>query len=273
MGPEPDVTEAEAAGRTLGRSIELRPVSSSDLPFLEALYATTRPDIAALEIDEISKGQLLSTQFRAQHEHYQRYFADATFDVILDHGTPVGRLYVHRSDEELRLIDIALLPELRGRGIGGCLIEALLEEAATAAVPVRLRVEPGSPALSLYRRLGFTVIADERVNLHMECAPPHRHLGDGPLGDGRLGDRHLGDRHLGDRHLGDKGLHLGDNDRGLGDKDEGLGEKDPGFGDDDPGFGDDDPGFGDNDPGLGEKGPGRGSTANCFGGGVGGSTR
>lgn len=164
-------TATDKVDRDRSRAITLRPISERDVPFLEALYATTRSDIAALAIDDVSKHRLVSMQFRAQHEHYQRYFSDASFDLILEHGTPVGRLYVDRSEEELRLIDIALLPECRGRGIGGSLLAELIEEAAAADLPVRLRVEPDSPAVSLYRRLGFEVIADEEVNVHMEWAP------------------------------------------------------------------------------------------------------
>ena len=152
-------------------SLEFRPVVDSDLPFLEALYASTRDDITTVPWSAEDKRRLLSMQFHAQHEHYRRYFPRAQFDIILCQDRPVGRLYVDRTSEEHRLIDIALLPDSRGRGLGSAVIEALLEEAARARKSVRLRVEPHNPAARLYQRLGFRTIANEQLNWHMECRP------------------------------------------------------------------------------------------------------
>ncbi|MDH3254334.1 MAG: GNAT family N-acetyltransferase [Acidobacteriota bacterium] len=151
--------------------VGFRPVIDSDFPFLEALYASTREDIAALSWSAEDKQQLMSMQFRAQHEHYRRSFPRAQFDIILWQDRPVGRLYVDRTSEEHRLIDITLLPDSRGRGLGSAVIEALLEEAARARKSVRLRVEPHNPAARLYQRLGFRTIANEQLNWHMECRP------------------------------------------------------------------------------------------------------
>ena len=83
---------------------------------------------------------------------------------------PIGRLYVDRRTEEIRIIDIALLPEYRGKGVGSKLIRALLDEAEQERMPVRIHVERFNPALRLYRRLGFKVVEDEGVYYLMEWA-------------------------------------------------------------------------------------------------------
>lgn len=152
-------------------SVRLRPVVDSDTQFLENLYASTRQDISCLPLSAAEKQRLLSMQFHAQHEHYRRYFPEAQSDIILLQAEPAGRLYVDRNGDEIRLIDIALLPKYRRQGLGSAILQELLEEAATEAKPVRLRVEPYSPAVRLYERLGFTTITDEQANLHMECRP------------------------------------------------------------------------------------------------------
>jgi GNAT superfamily N-acetyltransferase len=148
--------------------LEFRSVIDSDRPFLEALYASTREDVASMPWAGGERQQFLSMQFQAQDNHYRLQFPRARFDIVLWHDRPAGRLYVDRNGDEFRLIDIALLPEHRSKGLGSAIVQMLLEEAAGAGKPVRLRVEPDSPAARLYQRLGFETIADEEVNWHME---------------------------------------------------------------------------------------------------------
>ena len=107
-------------------------------------------------------------QFDAQHAHYQEHYPGAAFDVILVDGQPAGRLYVAREDDEIRIVDIALLPEYRNRGIGTRLLRGLQSEAAAAGKPLSIHVERFNPALRLYERLGFRQIEDQGVYLFME---------------------------------------------------------------------------------------------------------
>src|SRR5262249_39352148 len=107
----------------------------------------------------------------AQHRYYQEQFPGAAFDVILRNGQPAGRLYVDRRAEEIRIIDIALLPEHRRAGIGRGLLEEVLAEATQTSKPVRIHVERFNPALRLYERLGFQRIGDTGVYFLMEWLP------------------------------------------------------------------------------------------------------
>jgi len=84
---------------------------------------------------------------------------------------PVGRLYVARWQDAIRMVDIALLPPYRNAGIGTAILRDLLAEAAVAHKPVRIHVEQCNPAVRLYERLGFAPIADKGVYLFMEWAP------------------------------------------------------------------------------------------------------
>lgn len=150
----------------------LRPITPEALPFLAELYAGTREEeLARTGWSDAEKRDFLALQFRAQHEHYRAHFPDASFDLVLRGERPIGRLYVDRREDEFRLIDIALLPEERNRGIGGALLGELLAEAAAAAKPVRIHVEPFNPALRLYRRLGFELLEDKGVYWFMEWRP------------------------------------------------------------------------------------------------------
>jgi ribosomal protein S18 acetylase RimI-like enzyme len=159
----------DAAGRGWDAAIALRPISSDDLPFLLAVYASTRePELAAVEWDAEQKAAFVRMQFDAQHAYYQEHYAGAAFDVILVGGDPAGRLYVAREEDEIRIVDIALLPDFCNRGVGTTLLRGLQSEAAAAGKPLRVHVERFNPALRLYERLGFRQIDDRGVYLFME---------------------------------------------------------------------------------------------------------
>jgi ribosomal protein S18 acetylase RimI-like enzyme len=115
----------------------------------EELSPTGWPDQAKIDF--------LASQFDLQQRHYRLAFADADFDVIEHVGLPIGRLSVDRTPPDLHLVEISLVPEWRGRGVGGALITGLQDQVRRgAAARVILNVERTNPAAQrLYQRLGF----------------------------------------------------------------------------------------------------------------------
>jgi ribosomal protein S18 acetylase RimI-like enzyme len=149
--------------------VSLRPAVDADREFLLELYGSTRRE----ELDQVGWGDgqreaFLSMQFDVQDAEYRRLSPKGSFDVVEVGGRPVGRLYVDRGPGELRIIDISLLPELRGRGIGGALIAALQREAAAVGAVVSLHVELHNRAGRLYERLGFVPLAQPGVYRRLE---------------------------------------------------------------------------------------------------------
>ncbi len=152
--------------------ISYRTITEDDAEFLYAVYASTRQEeLAQTGWSEEQKEQFLRMQFRAQHQHYQQHYADASFEIILLDGQPIGRLYLRRSNDEHRIVDIALLSEYRGRGIGKSIMNSILDGAQREGKPVRIHVERNNPALGLYHQLGFVQIEDKGVYLFMEWLP------------------------------------------------------------------------------------------------------
>jgi ribosomal protein S18 acetylase RimI-like enzyme len=121
--------------------------------------------------DDAQKDAFLRTQFDAQDAWWREQYADASFDVIVVDGEPAGRLYVHRGPSDIRIVDIALLPEHRGGGVGTSLLRDLLAEADAAGRSVTIHVERMNPALRLYERHGFSVAEDKGVYLFLERPP------------------------------------------------------------------------------------------------------
>ena len=154
--------------------IALRPFVESDLLFLFHVYAASRDREMALltHWSDAEKEAFLQDQFRLQHSHYQTHYPDARFDLILDQSNAIGRLYVAELKSEIRLMDIALLPEYRGQGIGSALMQELMERAAASGKLVSLHVEEYNPARRLYERLGFQMVGDAGLYKLMHWMPP-----------------------------------------------------------------------------------------------------
>jgi ribosomal protein S18 acetylase RimI-like enzyme len=149
--------------------IALRPTRTEDDSFLRQVYASTRmEEMALVDWSEGQKEAFLSMQFDAQDRYYREHFETAQFQIIELEGRPIGRLYVDRTENEILVIDIALLPQQRNAGIGNALLRDLLAEAANSGKTVRIHVERFNPALRLYRRLGFSEVAEEGLYLLME---------------------------------------------------------------------------------------------------------
>ena len=111
-------------------------------------------------------------QFRAQDRAYRAQFPNARFDVIECDATPIGRLIVDRGERAIHVVDVVLLPEHRGQGIGTSLLRALLAEATANGQPVTLRVDRDNPARSLYRRLGFATVSEDAIYAAMAWHQP-----------------------------------------------------------------------------------------------------
>lgn len=149
-------------------TVEVRDAVPSDEPFLRAVYASTRADeLAAVGWDDDAREAFLRQQFDAQAADYRRRFPQARFGVVEVDGVPVGRLYTAASDDEVHVLDIAVLPEHRGRGVGRVALSALLDSGRT----VLLTVARWNPAQRLYSRLGFVVVGEDAVHLRMAHPP------------------------------------------------------------------------------------------------------
>ncbi|MHB8644749.1 MAG: GNAT family N-acetyltransferase [Thermomicrobiales bacterium] len=152
--------------------IVLRPQTDADRDFLHALYGSTRADeLAIVPWTDEQKAAFIAMQFRAQSAHYAEHYYDADLLIIERDGTPIGRLYLHRGDREIRIVDIALVPEARGAGLGTHLLQDILAEGARTGKSVSIHVERFNPALRLYRRLGFAHVEENGVYYLMRWTP------------------------------------------------------------------------------------------------------
>lgn len=152
--------------------IHFRKICEEDHGFLSLLYASTREqEMELVNWSREQKDIFLQMQFEAQHRFYMEQFTDAEFFVIERGAQSIGRIYIDRRKDEIRLIDIALLPDFRNQHIGTVLLKEVLKEGQASKLPVGIHVEKNNPAMRLYLRLGFEAVEDQGVYDLMRWQP------------------------------------------------------------------------------------------------------
>jgi ribosomal protein S18 acetylase RimI-like enzyme len=146
----------------------LRPATAADDAWQLAIYAGTRADELALAgwPREQCEAFLLQ-QHRAQQLHYRAHFPRSVCHLMLVDGEVAGRLWLDERDDRLHILDIALLPAWRGRGLGTRCLQALAAEGRALGIQVELH----NPARRLYERLGF-VAEGQPQGLHQAMLKP-----------------------------------------------------------------------------------------------------
>jgi GNAT superfamily N-acetyltransferase len=156
----------------VAHDVRLRPYQPGDLLFLQALYATTRVrEMALAPWPEQQKTAFLRQQLTAREAHYAAAHPHAANDIVVVGGRDAGRLMVDRTGGQVLVVDVALLPAFRSRGIGTALMMRVLADAAELGLPVRLHADPDGDARRLYLRLGFTSVSSDGVRELMELLP------------------------------------------------------------------------------------------------------
>ncbi|PKN56195.1 MAG: hypothetical protein CVU56_17430 [Deltaproteobacteria bacterium HGW-Deltaproteobacteria-14] len=151
----------------------LRPVAPSDAPLLDALFRETLGPVGDALATLPDRGAALVAQMReGQRRTWHNAFGEDGHALVLVDGAPVGRVWAERmGPDEVRLVDIALLPSHRGAGIGTAVLRRIIEDARKEKRTIVLHVATHNPALRLYQRLGFVAISGDELNLRLERAP------------------------------------------------------------------------------------------------------
>jgi ribosomal protein S18 acetylase RimI-like enzyme len=166
---------AQQPGRPIcAQSLRKRDETPADADFGFDLFCRSRLPIEDLSfLEPAARETLMRQQFLGQTQSYRAQFPDARFEIVEAEGQPVGRIVTHRGPEAFFIVDVALLPQWRGRGIGSNLLQEIREEGRLNNVPVRLGVSPFNvAAMRLYVRLGFTATGQDEAHIFMEWRAP-----------------------------------------------------------------------------------------------------
>ena len=161
-------TDAEQGRASLAGRVILREAAKSDEPFLISVYRTTREEeLAMVPWSEEQRAAFVTMQYTAQAHHYQQNYPESRQSVIYLDDQPAGRLYLNRGAEEMRILDITVVPEFRGRGVGDYLIAELQREARAVGKPLTIHVESFNPSMRFFEKRAFTPIGQQGVHVLM----------------------------------------------------------------------------------------------------------
>ncbi len=151
------------------QSIALRSLEADDDAFLFEVYQSSRgEDLTSMGWDAERVRNFLETQYAAQQRFLKANYPQREDRIIMLDTQPIGRLVVERTDQEIRVVDVALLPQYRNSGIGTHLIRELLAEAARLGKPFRTQIIRSSTAIGLFERLGIVKIGETGSHYQME---------------------------------------------------------------------------------------------------------
>ena len=149
--------------------ITFQTIEEKDQQFVSKVYRRTREkELPFAYLPEEQKSGLLLMQLEAQLADYERNYIGAKRQIILYNEERVGYIYTWDSKREIRILDISLLPEFQGNGIGGTILNDILKTGKQQHKKVSLHVALGNPAKRLYERLGFVKISDNFTHEYME---------------------------------------------------------------------------------------------------------
>ena len=151
------------------QSISLRATEPEDDPFLFEVYASSRgEDLATMGWEAEPIRTFLETQYSAQKVFLKNDYPDTDDRIILLGGERIGRMVVLRNEREVRLVDIAIMPQYRNAGLGTHLVRELMSEAARLGVPFRLQLIRSNPAVALFEELGMIRTGETGSHYQME---------------------------------------------------------------------------------------------------------
>jgi RimJ/RimL family protein N-acetyltransferase len=133
-----------------------------------------------LPVDDAMKESLVRMQFASRTATYRSQYPDALFAILERDGSPFGRVVVDEppkgsSGGTACIVDLELMAESRGGGIGSALMTSLVLWLGQRCEAVRCTVLAGNEAsLRMCRRAGFVPVADNPPHVELEWRRPPR---------------------------------------------------------------------------------------------------
>ncbi|HVJ51989.1 MAG TPA: GNAT family N-acetyltransferase [Aliidongia sp.] len=166
------------AGQTIQTergTLRLRPEEggAAEEAFLYLLFSAIKaPEMALMPISTQHKEHLLQIQYRSMNATYRHHYPDARFEIVELDRWPVGRLVTAVQEHCVYYVDIALLPQASGLGLGTALMTSVLAEPRRLGLPARVKVlSHNIPSLRLMRRVGFTPFGSTPPYVDLEWRP------------------------------------------------------------------------------------------------------
>ena len=162
----------QTASLHLSDGLGIRPSRDADKPFIKSLYNATRDDLRLIDAESDFVEALIEQQQQAQTVGYGDQFPNAMYFIVEKLNERIGRVVIDFGSNEIRIVDIAFIPQARNKGYGTTVIRALKQAAGTACAPLVLTVyKSNSVAKRFYEQEGFKVEQSDQMTELMAWYP------------------------------------------------------------------------------------------------------
>jgi len=152
--------------------ITFKKIQEQDQEFITKVYRSTREkELDLTNWPEDQKHRFTIMQMIAQLTDYEKNYKGATYEMVLYKKKPAGRLYLWETNNEIRIMDLSLLPEFQGKGIGRDILAGIVQSAKQKKKIASLHVIHGHPSKRMYERVGFKKVSETATHEYMEYNP------------------------------------------------------------------------------------------------------
>ncbi|MBV8875944.1 MAG: GNAT family N-acetyltransferase [Metakosakonia sp.] len=136
--------------------LSLRPARTSDMPLIEQIYQSARPDLQWIDGEQALIETVRQQQWSMMQQSSGEQHPNAMHFMVERAGSNVGTVMVDFGHNEARVIFIAMLPQARGQGYGRLILQQLQVAARKVGCPLSATVwRMNHDAQRLYLALGF----------------------------------------------------------------------------------------------------------------------
>ena len=136
--------------------LSVKAANTNDDPFMAQLFYSTKTLFYELGLPSEVVEIMLEQQYRLQQASYREQYPNANTYILFYHQQAVGKVMLDISEYKIHIIDLIIIPDMRGQGFGSVILEAIKQEALKRHLPVGLSVESeNTQAKKLYLQHGF----------------------------------------------------------------------------------------------------------------------
>jgi GNAT superfamily N-acetyltransferase len=146
----------------------LRSDHEHDQEFIDTLYRSTREDLLMLPMDPVFIDNLIRSQQQIHALGVQQNYPNAQTIILEYQRQALGRMVFEHAADDIRLIDIAVLPSAQRQGRARYMLLYLQQMAGTRQASLSLRVVKNNlKARSLYLSAGFQIVDEDEISEQM----------------------------------------------------------------------------------------------------------